>query len=64
MATAAVTSNWWIVTGLGARGLVYHAWLGRRVAQGVLLGDEGAVGEDELLGWRGRAAEGGDQGDS
>ena len=51
--------NWWIVTGLGARGLVYHAWLGLKVARGVVSGDEGAMGREgeELLGWRDRAAQ-------
>ena len=24
--------SWWAVTGLGARGLLYHAWLGRLLA--------------------------------
>lgn len=32
----------WVVAGLGARGLVYHAWLGKLVAEGVMRGsDEG-----------------------
>ncbi len=28
--------NVWVVGGLGARGLVYHAWLGKLVAAGLL----------------------------
>ena len=28
--------NWWVVGGLGARGLVYHGWLGKFVADGML----------------------------
>lgn len=32
----------WVVAGLGARGLVYHAWLGKLVAEAVMRGsDEG-----------------------
>ena len=27
--------NWWVIGGLGARGLVYHAWLGKLVAAAV-----------------------------
>ena len=50
--------SWWVVTGLGARGLVYHAWLGQRVARAVLADSEeplvGSAGE--LLGWRDAAA--------
>ena len=50
--------SWWVVTGLGARGLVYHAWLGQRVAQAVLADSEAPlVGEaGELMGWRDAAA--------
>ena len=36
--------------GLGARGLVYHAWLGELLAQAVLNDDEGFLPE-ELLRW-------------
>lgn len=43
--------NWWFVGGLGARGLVYHAWLGRLVAAAVAAGDEGLL-PPELLRWR------------
>ncbi|KAG2436276.1 hypothetical protein HXX76_006587 [Chlamydomonas incerta] len=29
----APSSSWWLVAGLGSRGLVYHGWLGRLVAE-------------------------------
>ena len=32
--------QWWVVVGLGARGLVYHAWLGRLIACAILANDE------------------------
>lgn len=35
----------WILTGLGSRGLIHHALLGRAVARAVLSGDEGLVPE-------------------
>jgi glycine/D-amino acid oxidase-like deaminating enzyme len=43
--------GWWIIGGLGARGLVYHAWLGRLVAAAALGGGEAAL-PPELLRWR------------
>lgn len=43
--------NWWVVAGLGARGLVYHAWLGRLIAQAVLADDESVLPQ-ELLRWQ------------
>lgn len=52
--TPTAGGNWWFVGGLGARGLVYHAWLGKVLAEAALTGDEGALPE-ELLRWRGAA---------
>jgi glycine/D-amino acid oxidase-like deaminating enzyme len=43
--------KWWIVAGLGARGLVYHAWLGRLLARAVLGDDESALPR-ELRRWQ------------
>jgi glycine/D-amino acid oxidase-like deaminating enzyme len=43
--------SWWVVAGLGARGLVYHAWLGRLLAAAALADDE-ALLPPELLSWR------------
>ena len=40
----------WLCVGLGARGLVYHAWLGQLVARGILECTEEHV-PPELLGW-------------
>ena len=40
-----------LLVGLGARGLVYHAWLGALVAQGVLDGSEQHI-PAELLAWK------------
>lgn len=47
--------RWWLCVGLGSRGVVYHAWLGRIVAGAVLAGSEEGV-PPELLAWRGVAA--------
>jgi glycine/D-amino acid oxidase-like deaminating enzyme len=41
----------WLLVGLGARGLVYHAWLGRCAALAVLSGSEGHL-PPETLAWR------------
>jgi hypothetical protein len=49
---------WWLLVGLGARGLVYHGWLGRQLAAAALAGDE-ALLDPELRRWaaaEGRAA--------
>jgi len=43
----------WVVAGLGARGLVYHAWLGELAARGVVGRTEAHV-PPELLRWRQR----------
>lgn len=41
----------WLLVGLGARGLVYHAWLGRLAATAVLEGSEHGLAP-ELLAWK------------
>ncbi|KAL4528602.1 hypothetical protein Ndes2437A_g03161 [Nannochloris sp. 'desiccata'] len=43
--------NWWVVGGLGARGLVYHGWLGKIVAAGVVEESDEQVPK-ELRRWR------------
>lgn len=43
--------RWWVVGGLGARGLVYHAWLGELIAQAVLNDSEEGLPK-ELLRWQ------------
>jgi hypothetical protein len=45
----------WLLVGLGARGLVYHAWLGQLIAAAVLSGSEEQL-PPELLAWRGKQA--------
>jgi glycine/D-amino acid oxidase-like deaminating enzyme len=40
-----------VVGGLGARGLVYHAWLGKLVAAAVAAGSDEAL-PPELLRWK------------
>lgn len=40
-----------MIGGLGARGLVYHAWLGRLVAAAVLGGSDAHL-PPELLRWK------------
>ncbi|KAG1668890.1 hypothetical protein FOA52_016059 [Chlamydomonas sp. UWO 241] len=47
--------RWWLVGGLGARGLVYHAWLGAITAAAVLDDDEGRVAAEGLDAWRAAA---------
>ena len=44
------TCRWWAVTGLGARGLVYHAWLGEQLAAAVVADDE-ALLPGQLTRW-------------
>lgn len=41
----------WLCVGLGARGLVYHAWLGRLIAAAALADSEDGM-PAELLAWR------------
>ena len=43
--------RWWAIAGLGSRGLLYHAWLGKLLAQAVWEKDETAL-PPELLRWR------------
>lgn len=43
--------RWWVIGGLGARGLVYHAWLGELVAKAVLNDSEDSFPK-ELLRWK------------
>ncbi|KAL0035211.1 hypothetical protein WJX79_006153 [Trebouxia sp. C0005] len=43
--------QWWIVGGLGARGLVYHAWLGKLVAQAVIQGSDACL-PTQLRRWK------------
>jgi glycine/D-amino acid oxidase-like deaminating enzyme len=43
--------KWWVAAGLGARGLVYHAWLGNLLARAVLADDEGLL-PAELRRWK------------
>eukprot|EP00775_Hariotina_reticulata_P006660 gene6660-6884_t len=41
----------WLLVGLGARGFVYHAWLGKVLAAAVIHEDESLL-PPELLGWK------------
>jgi glycine/D-amino acid oxidase-like deaminating enzyme len=43
--------RWWAVTGLGARGLVYHGWLGEQLAAAAAADDESLLAP-QLLRWR------------
>ena len=45
------SSKFWLFSGLGSRGLLYHAWLGKLMAQAVLACDEGVI-PSELTSWR------------
>ncbi|KAK9078820.1 hypothetical protein SSX86_002878 [Deinandra increscens subsp. villosa] len=44
-------SKFWLFSGLGSRGLLYHAWLGRLMAQAVISCDEDVI-PPELRSWR------------
>ncbi|KAI3714973.1 hypothetical protein L6452_21936 [Arctium lappa] len=44
-------SKFWLFSGLGSRGLLYHAWLGKLMAQAVLACDEEVI-PSELTSWR------------
>jgi glycine/D-amino acid oxidase-like deaminating enzyme len=44
-------NNWWVVGGLGARGLVYHGWLGRLIAAGMVEKTDAQVPK-ELRRWK------------
>lgn len=48
--------SWWLLAGLGARGLVYHAWLAQRVAAAVVHDDESPLLLPELQRWKAVAA--------
>ena len=45
--------KWWVMAGLGARGLTYHAWLGRHMAAAVLADNERLL-PCELRAWQER----------
>lgn len=45
------TCKYWLFGGLGSRGLLYHAWLGKLMAQAVIFGDETLI-PSELISWR------------
>ncbi|MFS7981903.1 putative FAD dependent oxidoreductase, FAD/NAD(P)-binding domain superfamily [Helianthus anomalus] len=44
-------SKFWLFSGLGSRGLLYHAWLGKLTAQAVISCDEDVI-PFELTSWR------------
>ncbi len=44
-------TTWWVVAGLGARGLVYHAWLGRLIACAATTDDQSLLPQ-ELRRWQ------------
>lgn len=44
-------SKFWLFSGLGSRGLLYHAWLGKLMARAVLSCDEDVI-PSELTSWR------------
>lgn len=44
-------SKYWLIGGLGSRGLLYHGWLGKLTAQAVLFCDEDII-PTELTSWR------------
>lgn len=43
--------KYWLFTGLGARGLLYHAWLGKLLSQAVLSCNEDLL-PGELTSWK------------
>ncbi|XP_060171894.1 uncharacterized protein LOC132603049 isoform X1 [Lycium barbarum] len=45
--------KYWLFTGLGSRGLFYHAWLGKLMAQAVLSSNEDLI-PSELTSWKHR----------
>ena len=49
---AGKNKNNWVIGGLGARGLVYHAWLGRLVAAGMVDGGSETGLPRELMRWK------------
>ncbi|KAL5992027.1 hypothetical protein ACLOJK_012940 [Asimina triloba] len=46
-----IRCRYWFFGGLGARGLLYHGWLGKLMAQAVISGDEGVL-PSELTSWQ------------
>lgn len=48
--------SWWVISGLGARGLVYHAWLGALLVQAIVKGRDDCL-PSPLLRWRTTAAQ-------
>lgn len=42
---------YWIFGGLGSRGLIYHAWLGKEIAQAIVSRSEATLPKELLL-WR------------
>uniref|UniRef100_A0A162A4L9 FAD dependent oxidoreductase domain-containing protein n=1 Tax=Daucus carota subsp. sativus TaxID=79200 RepID=A0A162A4L9_DAUCS len=47
------TCKFWLFTGLGSRGLLYHAWLGKLIAQAVVSSNEDVI-PSELIAWKSR----------
>ena len=45
------SSNYWLFGGLGSRGLLYHGWLGKLMAQAVLSCNEELI-PHELTSWK------------
>ena len=39
-------TQWWLIGGLGSRGLIYHGWLGERVAAAMTAGDASLVPQE------------------
>ncbi|CAH9084023.1 unnamed protein product [Cuscuta epithymum] len=44
-------NKFWLLTGLGSRGLLYHGWVGKLMARAVLSRDEGLI-PYELISWK------------
>ena len=42
---------YWIFGGLGSRGLIYHAWLGKKIAEAIISRSEASLPKELLL-WR------------
>lgn len=47
------TCKFWLFTGLGSRGLLYHGWLGKLMAQAVVSSNEDVL-PTELTAWKSR----------
>lgn len=48
-----VTPKVWVLTGLGSRGLLYHAYLGKMGAEAILANDDREIKEPWRLQWKG-----------